>query len=428
MIMKKLNSLLLIVVMIFAVSCQKDEPKPVEETGTLIVDIGLSLQIDEIAKGLKAEVPIGEYRVNIYSTDGSLTRSYEMASSMPDSIELAPGDYYVEAYSDNNFPAEFDNPHYYGVSNVFTISSNSREVVNVTCSLANTIVSVVYSDNIVNNFIDYNTTVSTSLGSLLYTSTETRWGYFQTSSLDILVELSYLNPDGSTSIRTLSGNIADPLPARHYQVTVHTTLVNGSASFQLLLDETEIPIEVVDLIDDPTAEPVPGAIAFGELLITEIMPDPSALPDTEGEWIEIYNNSDRTINLQNLVLDRDGTNVHTINDSIDLLPGEYYVMARTATATDAVTTYVYGSAITLSNSGAVLSIYNEDTGSGPGPVIFSVDYGEASFPSGSGASISLNPNLLNASDAVLGSSWCLSTSAYNTGDLGTPGVVNDECF
>ncbi|MGC9342657.1 MAG: DUF4493 domain-containing protein [Bacteroidales bacterium] len=426
--MKKLNSLLLIVVMIFAVSCQKDEPKPVEESGTLIVDIGLSLQIDEIAKGLKAEVPIGEYRVNIYSTDGSLTQSYETASSMPDSIELAPGDYYIEAYSDNDVPAEFDNPHYYGVSNVFTITSNSLEVVQVTCSLANTIVSVVYSDEIVNNFLDYNTTVSSSLGSLLYISTETRWGYFQTSPLEILVELSYLNTDGSTSVRTLSGTIADPLPARHYQVTVHTTMVNGNASFQLLLDETEIPIEVIDLIDDPTVQPDPDGIAYGELLITEIMPDPSALSDTEGEWFEIYNNSGRTINLQNLVLDRDGTNVHTISDSIDLLPGEYYVLARTATATDALNSYVYGSAITLSNTGAVLSLYNEDTGAGPGAVIFSVDYGEASFPSGSGASISLNPGLMNATDAVLGSSWCLSTTAYNTGDLGTPGVVNDECL
>lgn len=426
--MKKLTSLLLIMAMLFVVSCQKDEPKPVEETGTLIVDIDLSLQIDEIAKGLKAEVPIGEYRVNIYSTDGSLTRSYETASAMPDSVELSPGDYYVEAYSDNNVPAEFDNPHYYGASTVFTISSNSREVVNVTCSLANTIVSVVYTDNILNNFIDYNTTVSTSMGSLLYDSSESRWGYFQTSPLDILVELTYLDPDGSTSVRTLSGNIPDPLPARHYQITVHTTLVNGSASFQLLVDESEIPVEVIELVDDPTTEPVAGAIAYGELLITEIMPDPSALSDTEGEWFEIYNNSNRAINLQNLVLDRDGTNIHSIGTSIDLLPGEYYVMARTVTASNAVNSYVYGSAITLSNTGAVLSLYNEDTGSGPGALIFSVDYGEAAFPSGSGASISLNPNLLNASDAALGSSWCLSTSAYNTGDLGTPGVVNDWCL
>lgn len=426
--MKKLNSLLLIMMLIFAVSCQKDEPKPIEEKGILVVDLGLSMKIEEVNKGLKAEVPIEEYRLNIYNTDGSLTLSYETASSMPDSIELSPGDYYVEAYSDNDAPAEFDNPYYYGISEVFTINANIREVVQVTCSLANTIVSVVYSDEIVNNFLDYNTTVSSTLGSLLYSSTETRWGYFQTSPLDILVELSYLNPDGSTSLRTLSGNIPDPLPARHYQVTVHTTLINGSVSFQLLLDDSEIPIEVIDLIDDPAVQPDPEGIAFGDLLITEIMPDPSNLSDTEGEWFEIYNNSDRTINLQNLILDRDGSNVHTISDSIDLLPGEYFVMAKTATATDAVNIYVYGSAITLSNSGAVLSIYNEDTGSGPGNLIFSVDYGQSGFPSASGASISLNPNLLNATDAVSGTSWCLSTSAYNTGDLGTPGAVNDNCL
>jgi hypothetical protein len=56
-----------------------------------------------------------------------------------------------------------------------------------------------------------------------------------------------------------------------------------------------------------------------------------------------------------------------------------------------------------------------------------VDYGEASFPNGSGKSISLNPIFMNAASAVLGTSWCVSTSAYNTGDLGTPGLANDSC-
>ena len=158
----------------------------------------------------------------------------------------------------------------------------------------------------------------------------------------------------------------------------------------------------------------------------EIMPNPSALSDTEGEWFEIYNNSDRVINLQNLILGRNDVNRHTITDSIDLSPGSYMVFERTELATDA-SGYTYGSGILLSNTGAVLSIFNEGTETEPGALIFSVDYGGTDFPNVSGASISLSPERINAADAVMGTSWCSSISVYSTGDLGTPGAVNDSC-
>ena len=122
---------------------------------------------------------------------------------MPDTIELETGDYYVEAHSDNNLPAAFENPYYRGVSNVFTISSNIQQSVLVNCELANTIVTVSYSDNVVNSFSDYTTTVSSVLDSLVFSRDEIRMGYFQTLPLEIMVELAYLNPDGSDASSTM---------------------------------------------------------------------------------------------------------------------------------------------------------------------------------------------------------------------------------
>ena len=105
-----------------------------------------------------------------------------------------------------------------------------------------------------------------------------------------------------------------------------------------------------------------------------------------------------------------------INKCLDLEEWQY-----------ATNVHIYVSAITLSNTGAVLTIYNEEMDGNPGEVIFSVNYGDTGFPNGSGASISLNPVFMNATNAVLGTSWCKSTSSYNTGDLGTPGIANDGC-
>jgi hypothetical protein len=157
------------------------------------------------------------------------------------------------------------------------------------------------------------------------------------------------------------------------------------------------------------------------------MYNPAALSDTEGEWFELYNHSDQSIDLMNLILGRDEANRHTITESLTLFPGAYMVFERIDTATTASQAYVFGSNLLLPNTGAVLSIFNEGTEAEPGALIFSVDYGEPDFPVGSGASICLDPALLNANDASQGSSWCVSSSIYNTGDLGTPGTVNDAC-
>lgn len=408
------------------ISCQKDEPEPTEKTGTLHIDVGMDIQVKELQSPLKSTQQTENFKVVIYRADGTVAMTFETAMEMPDIIELETGDYYVEAHSDNNLPAAFENPYYYGVSDLFTISSNVQESVLVTCGLANTIVTVVYSANITGSFLDYTTTVSSAQGSLVFSMDETRMGYFQTLPLDILVELTYLNPDGTQDSKTLSGSIPDPLANRHYEIHVDASIDEGIATFQILLDETVVQVEVVEITDDSNNQQN-GAIGYGEILITEIMYDPSALSDTDGEWFEIYNNSDQTISLQNLILGRDDANRHIITDPVELSPAEYFVFERTELATEAASSYIYGSDISLTNTGAVLAIYNEGTETDPGALIFSVNYGGENFPNGSGASISLNPDMINAADAVLGTSWCTSTSVYSTGDLGTPGVVNDPC-
>ncbi len=408
------------------ISCQQEEPSPVKTTGSLHIDIGLHISINEVSSALKSAQQTEDFRVIIYTAEGTEVLTFESASEMPDTIELAIGNYYVEAHSDNNLPAAFENPYYYGESDLFAINGNVQQTVLVNCTLANTIVSVVYSENIRNSFTDYQTTVSSALGTLLFSKDETRMGYFQTLPLDILVELTYLNPDGSESMKTLNSSIPDPVANRHYEIDVDASIDEGMVTLQILLDETEVVVEVVE-VTDGTDNPLNSPVGYGEILITEIMYDPSALPDTEGEWFEIYNRSDQAVNLQNLILGRDDSNRHTIEDSIELAPGSYFVLMRTDAATDAVNSYVYGPDISLTNSGAVLAIYNEGTETDPGALIFSVDYGGADFPGGSGASISLDPDMISAVDAIVGTSWCTSASVYSTGDYGTPGMVNDAC-
>ena len=407
-------------------SCEKLKPGHTSSTGRLRIDIGLFLQINEIDNPLKSTQQTESFRVSILQVNGTPVLEYARADEMPPIIELETGEYYVEAHSDNNLPAEFENPYYYGISETFTITGNELQTVQVNCTLNNTIVSVQYSQSVLDHFLDFSTLVSSAMGSLVYSSTETRLGYFQTMPLDILANLSYQKPDGTQTSKSLSGSIPDPLPNRHYELVIDATINEGMATFQILLDEVPVPVEVVTITEGSL--PQAGEIAFGALLITEIMSNPAALSDTEGEWIEIFNNSSQPVNLQNLVILRDDINSHEIAENITLAPAEYYLLARTELAADVPNRYVYGSDILLPNTGANLAIHNAADASGPGALIFQVNYGDTGFPEGSGTSLSLDPGSFNSADAVLAGSWCLSTSMYNTGDAWTPSTANDLCF
>ncbi|MCB8994003.1 MAG: DUF4493 domain-containing protein [Bacteroidales bacterium] len=425
--MKKLNFLFYALLCLGIVSCQKDESPSKKDHGFLRIMLGISIQEGPQKNGLKAATQPGDFRVIVYTSGGEKFLEFEKASEMPDSIELEPGRYYVEAHSDNDLPAAFDNPYYHGTSAEFIINSNAEEEVTVICSLANTMVSVFYSDELKSDYSDYTTRVWTQLDTLVFAKDESRSGYFRTLPMGILVSLYYTEPDGSVSLKTLSGNIPDPLPGKHYEIHIHSVIQNGKSVFHVLLDETEIPIELIEISDDPVIPPT-SDIAYGELLITELMFDPQALSDTQGEWIEIYNNSERPLSLDGLIIMRDATNSFTLTSGSDLLPGEYFVLAKTAAAVDFSNILVYGSAITLPNTGAQLTLHNKDAGNGPGSIIFSFNYGDANFPALPGASICLDPQKMNVSESILGSSWCLSTSVYFTGDFGTPGNVNDACL
>jgi hypothetical protein len=420
------NSYLFLLSVLLICSCSDDEMPTSLYKGALHIDLGIFIHSEEHESRLKATVPPEDYLVSIFNADGAEIMNYEHASEMPDLIELQAGQYYVVAHSGNDLPAEFENPYFYGKTETFTVRGNETSSVTVKCVLANTMVSVAYSDYVKNNFISYSVDVASEAGSLVFGSTEARTGYFRTMPLTITANLSYRKPDGTSESKVLKGSIPAPSSRMHYEIEIDAGILSGMSSVEIMVDQSPVPTETVP-INDNTDGLTPGAIAYGELLITEIMYDPVSLTDTYGEWFEIYNNSDHTINLENLVIMRDSLNRHKISTPVEVAAGTYYVLARTAAAAGTAPAYVYGSGISLTNSGAVLSIFNESTGNENGSLIYSIDYGAAGFPAGTGTSLSLDPLKLNAADGIKPSSWCTSVSVFSTGDKGTPGLINDIC-
>jgi hypothetical protein len=404
-------------------SCRKDDGSPLNEKGKISIKLGIEIDIKDTGKNLKSTLQADSFKVIIYNTTGAVVLEFENAIDLPGEIELIPGEYYVVANSKNFMPAAFENPYYFGRSENFVLENEEHRMVNVNCELANCAVSVIYSENIQNDFSDYYAIVSIEGGALIFNSNEIRMGYFDLAPLSIEAVLEYSLTGGSTATKTLTGIIDNPQAKKHYEIHIDASLADGQAAVIIHLDESIDP-EVIEITDD-SVDIIPGPVGYGDLLITEIMYDPSAISDTEGEWFEIYNNSLSDIDINQLVIKR-ASDLHIINQEIVLSPGEYFVLARSENATTA-SKYVYGSDITLTNTGGELIIANFGTDGSNGSEIASVNYGDTGFPDPVGASINLDPSYFNVEQAKSGFSWCESTVAYDTGDLGTPGVENSSC-
>ena len=159
------------------------------------------------------------------------------------------------------------------------------------------------------------------------------------------------------------------------------------------------------------------------IVITEIMPNPGAVSDSYGEWFEIYNTSDYTIDITGWVIKDAVNDVHIISSdtaSVFVAPGDYFVFAKNGDESlngGLVADYVY-SGYTLSNSQDEI-ILTDSTGA----IVDEVHYTDT-WPYGNGISMEIyNAELDNN---VL-ENWYASPIQYGDGDYGTPGYSNN-CY
>ncbi|MDP2306045.1 MAG: MopE-related protein [Pseudomonadota bacterium] len=167
-----------------------------------------------------------------------------------------------------------------------------------------------------------------------------------------------------------------------------------------------------------------GVMAAGELVITEIMKDPTGtVLDTSGEWFEVYNASTTLITMCGwTVADDDGETFDMITD-LEVLPGRYATFVRSGTTSangGIVADYVYGGSLQMGNSGDEVVLSND------GVEIDRVAY-TTSFPNLAGYSLTLDPATLDATSNDTAGNWCTATTSYFAGNYGTPGAPNDAC-
>ncbi|GDX78309.1 hypothetical protein LBMAG42_01200 [Deltaproteobacteria bacterium] len=177
------------------------------------------------------------------------------------------------------------------------------------------------------------------------------------------------------------------------------------------------------------------ALLAGDLVITEIMYDPDAVGDSEGEWFEVYNATGHIVNLEGLVgaddAAYDAADIFTVSSVLLAPVGDRLVFGITSdTAINGGITADYdyaGGGVSLNNSGDDLYL-----GVPSGRSYLTIDavvYDEAAgWPLAKGLSIELKDSAATSTANDSASNWCEATSrAGSTTDKGSPGAVSSGC-
>jgi hypothetical protein len=179
----------------------------------------------------------------------------------------------------------------------------------------------------------------------------------------------------------------------------------------------------------PSAGSPPPALP--SLVVTEIHPNPVNVDDAVGEWFELANFGDASVDINGWLLTNAVGDFHVIDtgDALEIEAGERIVLGRsddTESNGGAPVDYAYGDDLPLGNFADSLQVIAH------GALVERVKYDADDlldpWTVPQGAAMSLDPTWETATTNDTPGHWCPAISTYGTaGELGTPGEPNPAC-
>lgn len=232
-------------------------------TGGIRATVGVD---SSVASGSRAangamEISKDDLGVRLVPVDGSKTLTWPSLAAFnadPDNEDkkFAVGDYSFEVYYGEPSDEGFEKPYYFGRAGI-TVRENKTTDVAVTASLANSMVSIAYTDAFKDYMAAYSVTASSSAGStdVVFEADEERAAYLTPGQITITADIT--KPNGKSA--TLQAATFNAEPRTHYTVTLD---INGGEAGDGILSvsfdwETATETIEIDLSDDIFAEKAP---------------------------------------------------------------------------------------------------------------------------------------------------------------------------
>ena len=230
----------------------------------------------------------------------------------------------------------------------------------------------------------------------------------------------------------VSQSILDETSSMYYVDGTYWAFGNDGNHFNDAINDgnnNSVSAEMADALHDASDHlPVYMDVWFDDLtysdqgiVITEVMANPASVSDSYGEWFEVLNTTDSTIDMHGWSikdLDGDEHQLTSGQATIPILSGEYLILAKNGDQTQnggVNVNYVYNG-YSLSNSEDEVILVDAS-----GAIVDEVHYSNG-WPFSSGVSMEIHDPF---NDNALIENWFSSTISYGDGDTGSPGIPFD---
>lgn len=246
------------------------------EGGYISLKLSTDYSVKTSTRASDSESPVkpdGErFRIKLESSDGSYSKEWENLDKFNNEESFPKGSYKVTASYGSEEEQGFRNPYYVGAETVTVVAGETSEH-SVTATLANSMVSIRYTESFMNYFSQYSAAlVSEGISDpVVFARGEDRPAYVKPGN--VTVNFNITSSEGQEV--TVSPASFTALPRRHYIITANVSETTESGQFALNVefDETvEFVEQEIILSDELFSTPAPKVIAqgfsFGDVIET----------------------------------------------------------------------------------------------------------------------------------------------------------------
>ncbi len=253
-----------VVAAVMLASCSGDEFAMGSSSGSISPTLGLDTEVKSAKpQGRAADaITVEELSLRLQSADGSVSKEWSSVSEFDKTAQFRVGTYTMEAFKGSLEDEGFEKPYYYG-STSLEVEENKTTPVALTAKLANSMVTVLYTDAFKDYFTSYGLKIHADGGAYLdYAAGETRPVYVRPGNVTITADVVKQNGVSAS----LEAAVFTAKAQYHHTVTLDVNGGNaGDAQLVITYDETidNKVEEVIDLSDAVLNAPAPEVLVEG---------------------------------------------------------------------------------------------------------------------------------------------------------------------
>lgn len=247
--------------------CASDGPAGVNDgKGSLSLQVGIDGSVNDAAavtRGSQASIvpDASELNLKLTKSDGSYAEAWGSVAEFPSDKEFPVGHYTLEAFYGAPDYEGFECPYYYGVTDA-NVTEGAVCEAQLTATLANTMVSIEYTDAFRSYFTAYSTQIHSEGGDFIsFKSDETRPAYIRPGKANVTVSVTKQN-GLSASIEAAD---FDTQARHHYHITLDVNDgQTGQGEIVVSFDDSLVTEDVtIDVSDEAMITPAPMVTASG---------------------------------------------------------------------------------------------------------------------------------------------------------------------